>query len=445
MTAHGMVRGTTVRGWALPPAATAPAPPAAVPWGRVLVALAIGYFMLQHGLFVPGGPFLRGGVQVGAEDVANGPRQVVWPLLLLAAVPLGVWMHGRVRRLALSMPFVTAALAWSWASVGWAAFPMVSLKRVLLLTVVTLVFLIGAAAVRRPAELWRPVALVLAGIIAIDLVSAVFVPSLGREETGAFVGLHASKNTAGAISALAILVWFFAGRVMPEWRGVRVLVLLAALAFLAGTGSKTSVGALLVSGGTAVVLTALARAGPLMVAVGLWLGLALTALAGFAVYLVTPAAALTALFGDPTLTGRTDLWGFLWPFAEDRLWTGMGYQSLWLTGGVGVIERWSPSFLNWAVHQAHNGYLDLLLSTGVIGLGLLLAGVVAGMVGALAQEAAGRSPGCGALAVSVLVFALIHNATESSLLRGDHTVWGFTFLALVSAALGRKTALYRRP
>lgn len=433
-----------------PVAAAGPAVPVTVSWGRVFVALAIGYFILQHGLFIPGGPFLRGGIQVGAEDVANGPRQVVWPLLLLAALPLGMCVHERVRRLAFAMPLVMAALLWSWISIAWAVFPMVSLKRVLLLTVVTLVFMIGAAAVRRPEELWRPVALVLAGIIAINLVSAVFVPSLGREDTGAFVGLHASKNTAGAISAMAILVWFFAGRFLPEWRVTRVVVLLAGFAFLVGTDSKTSFAALFVSGGIAVILTGMARTGPLTVAVGLWLVLTLAAVAGFVVYLLTPTAVLTVLFGDATLTGRTDLWGFLWPFIEQHPWIGMGYQSLWLTGGVGVIERWSPSFLNWAVHQAHNGYLDLLLTIGIVGLGLLMAGVAAGMVRALAMEAAGQAPGCGALAVAVLVFALIHNATESSLLRGDHTVWGFTFLALLSAALGRKklgkkTSLSRYP
>lgn len=425
----------TVQEWSAPPSAV-PSVPAALSWGRVFLALAIGYFILQHGLFVPGGPFLRGGVQVGAEDVANGPRQIVWPLLLMAALPLGLCVLDRVRRLALAMPLLTAALVWSWASVTWAVFPIVSLKRVMLLTVVTLVFMIGAAAVRKPAELWRPVALVLAGIIGIDVVSAVFVPVLGREDSGAFVGLHASKNTAGAISAMALMVWFFAGRFMPEWRVTRVLVLFGGVVFLVGTDSKTSMAALLASGGIAWGLTVLARTGPLTVAAGLWLLLALLAAGGLAIHIATPAAVLTALFGDATLTGRTDLWGFLWPFVGERPWTGMGYQSLWLTGGVGVIERWSPSILNWAVHQAHNGYLDLLLTIGVVGLVLLTAGVVAGVVRALAMEAAGRAPGCGTLAVAVLVFALIHNATESSLLRGDHTVWGFTFLALLSASLG---------
>lgn len=406
-------------------------------WGRSLLAVALGYLILQHG------PFARTGLSVVEETAENAGRQAVWLILCVTALPLAWRERNRFHTIIARMPFLVAAIGWCWISVTWAADSVISLKRVVLLTIVLSVFISAAAAVRRPAALWQTVALLLAGILAVDLVSALAFPSLGREASGNFAGMHQSKNTAGAITALTLLVWFFTDppRKRTWWRWLRALVLLGGLVFLAGTGSKTSLASVLVSGVLAVFLAVLARTGPLTAALGACLVMTVGGAVALVVVVLSPQAVLTLLYGDATLTGRTVLWEFLWPSVEQHPWLGLGYQSLWLTGGMGMIERWSPTTLNWAVHQAHNGYLDLLLTIGTVGLALVAVTLLSGLGRAL--KAQGADAGNGVLILAVLIFAMIHNITESSLLRADHAVWGVTLLALLSGCL-TKNGLARR-
>ena len=58
--------------------------------------------------------------------------------------------------------------------------------------------------------------------------------------------------------------------------------------------------------------------------------------------------------------------------AANPYW-GYGWQSFWLgRRGEMVVERWS-------VRSTHNGYLDLYLNLGIIGLALLLGWVLVGL------------------------------------------------------------------
>lgn len=83
--------------------------------------------------------------------------------------------------------------------------------------------------------------------------------------------------------------------------------------------------------------------------------------------LLNPSAGLTDMVGrDSTLTGRTALWDELLPMAANP-WAGTGYESFWLGERLEAIWRinwWHPL-------QAHNGYLEVFLDLGWVGLALL--------------------------------------------------------------------------
>lgn len=70
---------------------------------------------------------------------------------------------------------------------------------------------------------------------------------------------------------------------------------------------------------------------------------------------------------DMTLTGRTEIWKVL--LNEDiNPWIGVGHYSFWLGDRVDRVSGDSWFRLN----EAHNGYLETYLNTGLIGLFLLL-------------------------------------------------------------------------
>jgi O-antigen ligase len=69
------------------------------------------------------------------------------------------------------------------------------------------------------------------------------------------------------------------------------------------------------------------------------------------------------------LSGRLPLWQTLLPHAAERLWTGHGFGAFW------TPDRFSEVYaaVRWSAVVAHNGFLEELLATGLVGLLLLLA------------------------------------------------------------------------
>ncbi|MDQ0525229.1 O-antigen ligase [Azospirillum rugosum] len=408
----------------------------AAAWGQAILAASIAYLILQHS------PLSGDGGEFAAEGSGNGIRQLVWMALFAASAPLAWLARERLLPVLLRLWPLWLALAWCWMSIAWSAAPAVSVKRLVLMTIIVLVCVTAVSAIGRLSVVWRTIALTLAAIVAIDIAVALLVPSLGRGADGSFTGIHTTKNTAGAFASITILIWSFwmmtaAG---TRWWQVSIVVCLCTLLFLAGTGSKTSLGAVGLSGAIAFFLGFSLRAGPLAGALAANVMLAGGAVVALAVTLLSPRRVLLALFGDATLTGRTELWAFLWQFVDRHFFTGVGYQALWMTGSIGLLERWQPTFLNWAIQQAHNGYLDALLTVGAVGLALGIVVLLSALFMSLAMERRADCRGYGILGAALVIFAMIHNLTESSLLRPDHMVWGMTILALACAALPRHDA-----
>jgi O-antigen ligase len=74
---------------------------------------------------------------------------------------------------------------------------------------------------------------------------------------------------------------------------------------------------------------------------------------------------------DPTLTGRTDLWRYSLTDIADRPWLGFGYEAFWTQSSepARLIReaQWETA------PHAHNGYIDMALYIGILGLGVYVA------------------------------------------------------------------------
>jgi exopolysaccharide production protein ExoQ len=76
---------------------------------------------------------------------------------------------------------------------------------------------------------------------------------------------------------------------------------------------------------------------------------------------------------DPTLTDRTKIWAFVLSMHTNPL-VGTGYESFWL--GPRLEWIWQQAGLG-GLTEAHNGYLEVFLNLGIIGLLLLSAFLLA--------------------------------------------------------------------
>ena len=121
-----------------------------------------------------------------------------------------------------------------------------------------------------------------------------------------------------------------------------------------------------------------------------------------------------------TLTGRTEIWERLIPFFERHPILGWGFGSFWTPETMEVI---------FGVNEAHNGYLDVCLGLGVVGL--LLTTICLLSWCRKAQRALAHDYDWASLCICYLLMAAIHNIGESSFdILGRHLMAVLLFLAV---------------
>lgn len=175
-------------------------------------------------------------------------------------------------------------------------------------------------------------------------------------------------------------------------------------------------------------------AGSLMLATGRWplarrpaitFLLAATAVGVSAFVLFGGATGVLQAMGrNPTLTGRTEVWNVVLPFAQNPI-LGAGYESFWLGDRLSKIGELTSN----GIQEAHNGYLEIFLNLGWMGL-ILLALVIATGYRKVAL-AIRQDPFTGKVRFAYFVLALIYNFTEAGF-KMMNPVWIFFLLAVMA-------------
>jgi len=108
---------------------------------------------------------------------------------------------------------------------------------------------------------------------------------------------------------------------------------------------------------------------------------------------------------------------------------GTGFESFWLGDRPRLIQRTYELILN----EAHNGYLEVFLNLGWIGVALLAIVFATGYRNiAMALR---REPDTGSLRLAYFITAVAYNCTESAI-RIMHPVWIFFLLATIAVPEG---------
>jgi O-antigen ligase len=395
---------------------------------RVAAAGLVALIFISHMFYAPqiilNIPWEDADLVLGSGDTG---RQVMFALIF-GCLAFTVARYRGVPAL-LDIPWPLLVLfAWCWLSVSWAIDPDIATRRIAFTTLVAIGVVYAVQILR-----YRIVIQVLVGcyiaMLCMDLVAVALFPLAVHTDlvtsdsrldvglAGDWRGLHENKNVAGAICALAAIV------LACETARLRSLIVgpictLVALLFLFETQSKTSGGFI----GVAMMIGVLAHYGMhyprarnigiLCVAGGLclWFGLGGD---------LAATQYWTALFDDPaSLTGRVQVWPTLLAYAADNPLFGAGFGSFWDIGSASPVYRYGAT---WAFH-GHNGYLDILVTTGGIGLALALFALVLRPLYLLfyrpLPDFASRFLLC-----STIVFVCLHDLLETSLLNRAEPPW----------------------
>lgn len=147
-----------------------------------------------------------------------------------------------------------------------------------------------------------------------------------------------------------------------------------------------------------------------------------------ALFLGVGSGLLTTMGKDPTLTGRTAVWELVLSLTRNPL-IGTGFESFWL--GPRLEKIWSVYW--WHPNEAHNGYIEVFLNLGWIGVSLLAVLMVTGY--RTAMGALRRDPDSAGLRLAFFLVAVAYNFTESAV-RIMHPVWICFLLATIAVPGG---------
>jgi exopolysaccharide production protein ExoQ len=116
---------------------------------------------------------------------------------------------------------------------------------------------------------------------------------------------------------------------------------------------------------------------------------------------------------DLTLTGRTGIWAILLQSVQKHPMLGYGYSAFW-TGMDGESGQLYMT-LHWVFSYAHNGFLEILLQVGMIGVAAVLLMLLKAIANAFVCVRNEDSAGVDWL-VGVLFLTLLYNFDEGTIL-----------------------------
>jgi O-antigen ligase len=126
---------------------------------------------------------------------------------------------------------------------------------------------------------------------------------------------------------------------------------------------------------------------------------------------------------DSTLTGRTNVWRSAFGLVRNPI-LGTGFESFWVGPRLKAMER----LIDQSVNQAHDGYIEVYLNLGWVGV-TLLAVILLFAYRRIIRDVPSMSQAA-SLRLGFLIVALTYNFTEAGF-KMMHPVW----LTLLVAAM----------
>lgn len=397
-------------------------------WLHRLTATILLFTLLYS---VIGIPDFHRDVTISSDTDAVSPfNRFIWLSLLAMCFPLlrFRWVDF-FQTIKTAWPLISLFLYFT-CSTAWALDPDASKRRIMFAWVQIIVVATLTCTVNNRLLLIRFAFLNCVFAAFADLAAWVIMPGYAMTAEG-LAGIQLQKNQTGLIMMYGLLAGGALLSYSPTKRerwltlagsGILFLVLLASrsktcLAIIFVTPALLWLSSILVRSRLAVSFT-IACAG---------VASAISAVFGYLLWCGVTNGDPTAPFQKMTFTSRTDLWSFMIGEIQKHPWLGAGFCSFWsINPAVQPSLKTSMWFGSEAhINEAHNGYLDLIATGGLVGftwgIGVLIYALV------LAIKAVARTPARNLKHPTVMTKPLaffhlgflmalsIHNFTESNL------------------------------
>jgi len=274
-------------------------------------------------------------------------------------------------------------------------------------------------------------------VLVLCYAGVIFAPGLSVHQAsdiaepqlaGNWRGFFAHKNGAGAGMGILIISGIYIFRRFS--RGLGSLIIALAAIFLMFTESKSPIMLLPLALIFSVVLVRLRS--PTMkfitvISVPAIIGvLTIGSVAFDSVY-----AVVEKLMSDPSFTGRNDIWEFTLDHISRHPLVGYGYQAFWGTSELVNAWTWTESW-GYRASDAHNGYINVAVMTGVVGLALALGWVfLQPFIDHVRTPRDRIDPALNMMFIQTWLFGLYLSGFESELFNNGSVVWFMTAASII--------------
>ncbi len=364
----------------------------------------------------------------GRTGIVNNPIMFCFTAaLILGTIALSLPGYTRCLAVLLNNPWLTGLYLWSVLSILWSVTPAMIVRGGLM----NWAFLLCGVISSRYLDTDEAVDLLCNLVFFLALLSIVFQIFFPVRETMApgWTGVYGEKNHLGIGMGVGCIAQLASPRRWTLWR---VLQLSLFLVMLGLSQSTTSMIFTLVAGSFYAIVRMPKRIRPLATSTALG-----AVVLAFALIPHFTEKIFDVTGKNTNFTGRDVIWRFTWEQWKTRPMLGYGLYSFWESEDT-LIQQW----LGWNPRQAHNGFLEIGVTLGAVGVVLLLGSLISGLFLIVRARRLGHNTAALWLTLSWIAI-MIDNITEADFMIPGPLWFTYCLVYFVTYAELRRESLRR--
>lgn len=321
-------------------------------------------------------------------------------------------------------------IVFAFLSIIWSNFSFITFKRIFTILAMYLTIISFLLHVDSAKEILKYFKIILYPYLIVTIIVVFIVPGALDPQFHTWRGITTHKNILGQIALLSIFLCYIIFKVENTFNAkiIASIMLSLSIIILFGAFSSTAILTFIFFVGMTLLFSVDTIFKPLGIGrtVSFMIILSLVCIiVVLVIWLPEMESIIPSLFGkDTTFSGRTDLWNYLIGVFPAHPILGTGYQAFWVAESKKVMLLYE-SFI-WQPNQAHNGFIDILIETGIIGFGLSLLALISYFSNYI--KISKPHPW-----IIFILIVLITNLQESTILRPGQTlnfIFMFSYLVL---------------
>ncbi len=315
------------------------------------------------------------------QETSNVPNQVLYLFLFFSSLVVVIKRFDSTLSFIRSERYLSLFILLCLVSALWSDFPFLSIKRSFQLFVMFLVVLEAFINIE-PKILLKQFKIVVSLYLFFNLFGCLFISAAIDPAFRTWRGIEVQKNLLAHSTVYCLLssiaFFKFDQTRLSKFYNSALILLAVFIIFMARSSTNLIVVAMIIFLGFIFKIETIFD--QLKIGRSFTGFLFLFLLSSGVIFFIFSSEIFSLVpeyFGkDMTLSMRVPIWEYLWTEVEKKFLLGYGFGTYWVMG-LPRIDIFASYFEGFRVNEAHNGYLDIMLQLGVVGLIIFLFLIIA--------------------------------------------------------------------